>query len=167
LKPDKGINGFSLALRYDKALGVNVTLPFCVYKNLEVPIAGGWLVHRLYSGGIDFDFDSYRTDSGPSYKRIFGYQAGYSASASRWVDSYFGLGFEFLDADLDQGEEKFKPFFVSEVGLRFRVNVTYTPLKFLQIFGTKFWGIRIGWKQTGIHSFINNGFVIEIGAGAF
>jgi hypothetical protein len=56
--------------------------------------------------------------------------------------------------------------FVLETGLKFRVNMTYTPLKFLTVF-TDYWGLRLGIKNRGFFDINRFSYVLEFGAGSF
>ena len=56
--------------------------------------------------------------------------------------------------------------FVFETGIKFRGNVTYSPLKFLVVL-TDLGGIRFGIKNKGFWSVDNIDNVFEIGAGVW
>ena len=45
---DLVLNSFAISLRYDGDLGVSAVFPFFIVKNFEEPMAGGFLVHRIY-----------------------------------------------------------------------------------------------------------------------
>jgi hypothetical protein len=56
--------------------------------------------------------------------------------------------------------------FVFETGLKFRVNVEHSPLKFLG-FLTPYWGLRAGIKNRGFFDVNRLTYVLELGAGSF
>jgi hypothetical protein len=56
--------------------------------------------------------------------------------------------------------------FVFETGLKFRVNVMHTPIKFLGTF-TPYWGLRAGIKNRGAFDVNRLSYVLEFGAGSF
>jgi hypothetical protein len=56
--------------------------------------------------------------------------------------------------------------FVFETGVKFRVTITKTPLKFLGAL-TPFWGLRVGIKNTGAFQIENLNYVVEFGAGVW
>ena len=81
---------------------------------------------------------------------------------SRWVDGYFAWGWEG-----DKGEEGVTHTDqMTEVGVKFRFNLGTTPLKFLRVLGTDFWGLRLGVKNKGIFNWSEMGYALEFGAGS-
>ncbi|MGH7674125.1 MAG: hypothetical protein ACREMV_02540, partial [Gemmatimonadales bacterium] len=52
-----------------------------------------------------------------------------------------------------------------ETGLKFRVNVSHTPVKFLT-FLTDYWGFRAGIKNRGFFDIDRLTYVLEFGAGS-
>jgi len=117
-------------------------------KQLE---QSGWLVNRVYIASS------------------VGYNILCTNSASRWLDSYFSLGIELYDVNYNPedpwgNEELIKTDFVTEIGVKLRINLSYTPLKFLT-FATYFWGLRLGIKYYGFSNFSGIGYIFEIGAG--
>ena len=163
IKENKSFRSLSLAYRWDEAQRVSFAFPLLLFKNVEAPRTGGWIYNKFYLG----DINSIIIDSDFSFEKLLGHQITYSSSASRWVDTYIGLGYEIFDVDSDPKKTKYDPFFVSEVGIKLRVNIVKTPFRFLRFFGTDFWGLRMGWKNVGFSPFKNSGFVIELGAGVF
>ncbi len=161
-KEEKIFRQVSLAYRFDGANNLSVSIPFFIVKPLEAPMTGGWIYHKLYFGDLNIIENSQER-----YIKIFGHQVVHSPSASRWLDTYIGLGYEFHEVNTDPEKTKYNVFFVSEAGIKMRLNINNTPFKFLRTLGTDFWGIKMGWKNVGFHPFIDSGFVIEIGAGAF
>jgi len=141
----------SIALYTDGDLGVSWVFPFFIVRNLEDPLAGGFLVWRMYL-----------KDKKP---RDFGWMLQYSPSASRWVDTYMAAGVEW-DAEVIDGTNNTDADFVLETGFKFRANISRTPLKFLTFF-TDFWGLRAGIKNTGFFDIDRFTYVFEIGAGAW
>jgi hypothetical protein len=164
-KTSKAGSSISFAYRWDETRRISIALPLLLFKNVEAPMTGGWLYHKLYVGG--WDTNSIANDSTFQFKNAFGHQIVYTSSASKWVDTYLGFGYELYDVDFELDRTKYKAFFASEIGVKFRVNVSKTPLKFLSKLGTKYWGVRLGWKNVGFSPFENSGFVIEVGAGVF
>jgi hypothetical protein len=53
-----------------------------------------------------------------------------------------------------------------ETGVKFRVDIRVTPLKFLGAL-TPFWGLRAGIKNVGFPDIDRLTYVLELGAGAF
>jgi hypothetical protein len=149
---DIAIKSLSISYRYDGAGGFSFVFPFFVVKHLNDTMSGGYILHRMYL-----------RDEG---LRDFGWMAMYMPSASRWLDTYFAAGAEYdVEPNID-GEDVGKWDFVLETGIKFRVNVTYSPLKFLS-FLTPYWGLRLGVKNRGAFDINSLGYVIEFGAGSF
>jgi len=128
--------------------------PFFIVKNWEVGISGGFIVQRMYVN-----------DTG---LRDFGWQAMYTNSASRWFDTYFGMGVEWDGYDDptsdDPNHESTDTNFVLETGFKFRANVE--AIKWLS-WATPFWGARFGIKNYDFPDIKKLTYVIEFGAGAF
>ena len=142
---------FSVSAYTDGRWGFSWSFPFFVVKNLEIPMSGGYLVHRMYLKGhslVDF-----------------GWTAVYTNSASRWVDPYFATGVEWHDVGVG-GEKSIRRDFVLETGLKFRAQIGKSPLSFLT-FLTEFWGIRAGIKNYGGFDIDRLTYVVEFGAGSF
>ena len=163
IKEEKSYTSLSLAYRWDDSQRISFSFPLLLLRNFEAPKTGGWLYNKVYLG----DFDSVIKDSEFAFEKLMGHQITYSSSASRWIDTYIGLGYEIYDINPDKEITNYDAFFVSEAGIKLRVNIERTPLKFLRHLGTDFWGIRIGWKNLGFSPFVDSGFVVEIGAGVF
>lgn len=147
----------SIAFRYDGEAGFSFAFPFFVIKHLEAPMLGGWIVQRMYLQGKKL--------------QDFGWTLLYAPSASRWIDGYLSAGVEWDVVDVTDSvggtREERQHHFVMESGMKFRVNMKYTPMKFLTKL-TDFWGFRIGLKYKGnAWDFRNTGLVVEVGAGAF
>jgi hypothetical protein len=149
---ERFMKSLAIAYRYDGDNGIVFNFPFFIVKNFEERMSGGWIVHRLY-------FKDKKL-------RDIGYNVLYTTSASRWVDGYFAIGFEYDLYDTPDGEES-QWLFVTEPGIKFRANLSHSPLKFITKLGTDFWGLRIGVKYTGAWSFTDIGYVVEIGAGVW
>ena len=162
-KTENAFNSIGLAYRWDDSRGLSVALPLLLFKNVEAPLTGGWLYHKISFGR----FDTNITDSTFVFQKLLGHEIVYTSSASKWIDTYVGLGYEVYDEDSRPNFRKAKVEMVSEVGIKIRLNISSTPLKFLRFLGTDFWGLRLGWKNVGFSPFIYNGFVIELGAGVF
>jgi hypothetical protein len=138
----------SLSARMDGDLGVSLIFPLFIVKNFNEPLAGGWLVNRVY-------LKDHRL-------RDFGYNVLYTHSASRWIDGYFSLGVERDEEDDGQSQL----YWCAESGFKFRANIRHSALRFLAPI-TDFWGIRIGTKVDGLLPVTQVGLVIEVGTGAF
>lgn len=151
------INSLSFAYRSegqnygskDITNGLSLIFPLLIIKNVSEPISGGWLVNRIYFKDKDL--------------RDFSWNLLYTASASRWVDGYFAVGWEWDKDDVGQTHTDM----MTETGVKFRMNLSSTPLKFLSKLGTDFWGVRFGLKNKGILNFDSLGYAIEIGAGVW
>ncbi len=158
-KENKLRNKIGFSYRIDEDSHFSVSVPLLFVKHVEAPMTGGWFYHKFYLG---------ESDSTPDQtNRYFGHQIQHTNSASRWLDNYIGIGYEIIDTDTELGSTNPETFLVTEIGMKVRVNITKTPLKFLKFLGTDYWGIRFGWKNLGFNPFIYSGFVLEIGAGAF
>jgi hypothetical protein len=144
---------WSLALRgANDDLGVSLAFPLLIFKNVQDPLAGGWFVHRVYFQGSSLE--------------DFGWLINYSPSASRWFDGYFAAGLEW-DYQVQNGVASTTRHVVTESGIKFRVDLLRTPLKFLGKLGTTFWGFRAGIQFRGVWSFDTIGYVFEFGAGSW
>lgn len=143
----------SIALYADGGdLGISWAFPFFVVKNLQVPMSGGYILHRMYLTG--------------DRMQDFGWMALYANSASRWFDTYFAAGIERRDLPGTDGELERKTDFVLETGVKLRAQLGHSPLKFLTFF-TDFWGFRAGIKNYGFFDIDELTYVLEIGAGSF
>ncbi len=149
---EKVYRSISVAYRYDGQQGIVVAFPLLLFKNVEVPISGGWLTQRLYLSNNN---------------RFLGHGILYTSSASRWVDHYIFMGYELSDDNLSDGINFVSTDFVTEFGLKLRFNINYTPFRFLRKLGTDFWGVRVGIRNIGFAPFKSSGIVIEIGSGVW
>ncbi len=144
---------FGVALRMDGRAGVSFTFPFWIVKNLEDPLGGGYVVHRLYLTGKGLD--------------DIGWTALYTPSASRWIDPYFAVGVERRTITDVAGITSHRNDFQVETGFKFRVNMVHTPLRAVRRLGSDFWGFRFGVRNFGAMQIDELGYVVEIGAGSF
>jgi len=135
----------------DGDIGLSFAFPLFIVKNLEAPMLGGFIVWRMYLKDVNL--------------QDFGWMMMYTPSASRWFDTYFAAGAEWDDEIID-GERSSKRWFVLETGLKFRVNISTSPVRFLG-FLTDFWGVRAGIRNYGALDIKNLVYVAEIGAGVF
>ena len=152
---DEGVakKSLSIALYADGGdLGVSWAFPFFIVRNLQVPMSGGYVLHRMYLTGDRL--------------QDFGWMAMYANSASRWFDTYFAAGAERRNLVGDDGFVERKTDFVLETGLKFRAQLGHSPLKFLTFF-TDFWGFRAGIKNYGFFDIDELTYVLEVGAGSF
>jgi hypothetical protein len=146
------LKSLSIAFRADGDLGFSFVFPFFVVKHLTDAMTGGYIVHRMYLKDENL--------------RDFGWMLLYTPSASRWMDTYLAAGAE-RDREVDSlGVSTDEWDFVFETGLKFRVNMAHTPLKFLTVF-TDYWGFRAGIKNRGFWSIDDLTYVFEVGAGSF
>jgi hypothetical protein len=145
------VKSFAISLYTDGDLGLSFVFPFFIVKNFEDKLSGGFLVWRLYLKDHDL--------------RDFGIMAMYTPSASRWIDTYLALGYEWYEEGPRGESQKFDDF-VLETGLKFRVQLGHSPLKFLTVL-TDFWGFRAGIKNYGFTDIDRLTYVLEIGAGAW
>ena len=154
---EKFINSLAFAYRHDglnygsrnHTGGLSIMFPLLVIKNVSDPIGGGWFVNRIYF-----------KDKG---LRDFSWNLVYTPSASRWVDGYFAVGWEWDDDDDGNTHTDM----MTETGLKFRMDMSHTPLTFLSKLGTNFWGVRVGVKNKGIFNWDAMGYAIEVGAGVW
>lgn len=143
---------FSVAARVDDNFGFSAVFPLLILRNVNEPLAGGWLVNRIYL-----------KDEG---LRDFGYNIIYTTSASRWIDGYFSVGLEVDKEDDGMGGVLRRTSFATETGFKIRTDVAHSPVSFLAKI-THFWGVRIGMRYKGYGNFDEIGYVVEFGAGAF
>ncbi len=154
---ERFINSLSISYRYDglnygsrdHTGGLSVMFPLLVVKNISDPIAGGWFVNRIY-------LKDYRL-------RDVAWNIVYTPSASRWVDGYFAFGVEWDKDDFGDIHTDM----MTETGVKFRLNMSHTPLGFLSALGTDFWGVRVGVKNKGFFNWDSLGYAIEVGAGVW
>jgi len=146
------LKSLSIGFRANEDLGLVWVFPFFIVKHMNEPMTGGYLLHRMYlqSPGLD----------------DFGWMILYTPSASRWLDTYLSAGAEHDVTTDTLGTKTGRWDFVFETGLKFRVNMTYTPLKFLTVF-TDYWGLRLGIKNRGFFDINRFSYVLEFGAGSF
>lgn len=146
------LRSLSIAYRTDGDRGFSFVFPFFVVKHLEDPMTGGFILQRMYLKDTKL--------------RDFGWMALYTRSASRWLDPYLSAGVEW-DTEVDTaGVKDTHADFVFETGLKFRVNVTMSPAKFLGTL-TDYWGLRLGISNAGFFDVNRIRYVIEFGAGSF
>ena len=148
IESDSFIKSISTALRTDGDLGVSFTFPLFIVKNFSDPLAGGWVLNRIYL-----------TDE---RLRDFSYGILYTSSASRWLDGYFSFGYE---ADKDDSGATHRAW-VAETGIRFRANIRHSPLRFMSKL-TDFWGLRGGIQYKGLLPVREIAFVVEVGSGVW
>jgi hypothetical protein len=148
LDEENFVKSLSISYRYDGLSGVSFVFPLLVVKNVEDPIGGGWFLNRIYVKDHKL--------------RDFSWNVLYAPSASRWIDGYFALGWEW-----DNDGESTTSHFMTETGIKYRGSIAKTPLKFLRVLGTDFWGLRLGLRTWGFADFDRIGYVVEVGAGTF
>jgi hypothetical protein len=144
------IKSVTLAYRYDGEGrgGLAATFPLFIVKPFNEPMGGGWISNRLYLKD--------------HHLRDIGWQLQYTSSASRWVDPYFAAGAEWDK----RGDGSKVTYGVIEQGVKFRVSVAHTPLKFMAKL-TDFWGLRFGLKARGMFPVSDWNYVVELGSGTF
>jgi hypothetical protein len=147
------IKSIAVMARFNRDIGLSISFPLLIVKNVETPLIGGWMVNRIYFQDKNL--------------RDIGYNILLTPSASRFMDPYFAAGVEYDKYDVEgTGEVKSRVDFVLETGLKFRANVMFSPLKFLS-FLSDFWGVRIGIKNKGFWTINQFTYVFEIGAGVW
>src|SRR5574341_746263 len=107
------VKSLSISYYADGDRGFAFVFPFFILKNLEDPMAGGFVVHRMILKDKSL--------------RDFSWMLLYTPSASRWIDSYFSAGVEWDKMDVLPDSVKTKTDFVLETGIKFRVNITKAP----------------------------------------
>jgi hypothetical protein len=142
----------SISAYADGRWGFSWTFPFFIGKNMNIPMTGGYVLHRMYLKGPKLE--------------DFGWTLLYANSASRWMDPYLAAGAEWHDVDSGAGVTEQRTDFVFEAGFKFRTQIGQSPLKFLS-FITDFWGVRVGVKNYGFFDIDRYKYVVEIGAGSF
>ena len=153
LKDESWAKSWSLAARgANDDFGFSIAFPLLIFKNVQDPVGGGWLVNRFYMQGADLE--------------EYGWLINYSPSACRWFDGYLAVGYE-SDYQVVDGVGSRKGWVVTESGFKLRFDLLRTPLKFLGKLGTTFWGLRAGIQFRGFWSFNNIGYVFEVGAGSW
>ena len=158
-KENKLRNKWGISYRFDSEGVLSFSAPLLLFRHVEAPMTGGWFYNKFYTGGGD--------SFGNTLSVALGHQIQHTNSASRWIDSYMGVGYEIVDLDYEMGSTDMRTYLVTEIGMKIRLNITKTPFRFLKFLGTDYWGIRFGWKNLGFSPFVHSGFVVEIGAGAF
>jgi hypothetical protein len=148
LEEENFVKSLSLAYRYDGKHGLSLVFPLLIVKNISDPVAGGWLVNRMFFKG--------------HHLQDCAWNVMYTSSASRWIDGYFALGWEW---NRDTGSTE--SHFMTESGIKFRGTISTTPLRFLSKLGTDFWGLRVGLMTWGFADFDRIGYIVEVGAGTF
>ena len=156
LYDDAFTRSYGLGYRYDGFSKIYLTFPFLIIRNLEAPVIGGWFAWTVDAnlGTLNGDFQR------------FGQRLMYTPSASRWLDTYGAIGYEYQYHDLPD-TSFYKTDFVFEIGLKIRGSIAKTPMSSLKYLGTDFWGIRVGIRTYGFHDFKTTRFIGEIGTGAF
>jgi hypothetical protein len=147
---------YGIGYRYDGRSKIYLTFPFLIIRNVEAPVIGGWFAWTadVNVGTLGGDFER------------FSQRLMYTPSASRWLDSYGAIGYEYQKyAETDTSYAKTD--FVFELGIKIRGSIAKTPVGFLKYLGTDFWGIRVGIRSYGFHDFKTTRFIGEIGTGAF
>lgn len=147
LDTESFVKSVGLAFRYDGQPGLSVVFPLLVVKNVSDPIGGGWLVNRVYLKDTRL--------------RDLSWNLLYTTSASRWIDGYFAIGWEW-----DDDGTRTHTHGMTEAGIKLRFNMKESPLKPLAKI-TDFWGVRMGVKNLGIWEWDHIGYAVEVGAGAF
>ena len=147
---------YGLGYRYDGYSKIYVTFPLLVIRNVEAPVIGGWFAWTV---------DTNVRTLGGEFRRL-SQRLMYTPSASRWLDSYVAVGYEYQH-HVQPDTSFYKTDFVFEVGVKIRGSIAKTPVSFLKHLGTDFWGIRVGIRSYGFHDFKTTRFIGEIGTGAF
>ncbi|MFT3679573.1 MAG: hypothetical protein QM791_04835 [Ferruginibacter sp.] len=160
IEEDQEKKTFSAAFRKDAGGNYALYTPLLLFKNVSAPMTGGWLVNKFYFGRGDL-IEEKRPDNS-TYRSVnnttFGHMIMHIRSASRWLDSYFGAGYEINDYDLRRDKYDYRFDFTAEYGFKIRAN--------MKIFKkVKFIGVRLGYQITGFNPIKRSGLIFEIGAG--
>jgi hypothetical protein len=78
--------------RFNRDIGIAVSFPLLIIKNVETPLIGGWVVNRIYFQDKKF--------------RDFGYNILFTPSASRFMDPYFAVDLKLINMRNVTGETK-------------------------------------------------------------
>ena len=76
---------------------------------------------------------------------------GYALAATRATDSIPAISLD--GAEIDPEGQVREERFVSETGIKFRANLSHSPLGFATKIGIDFWGLRLGIRYTRCLSF--------------
>ena len=143
----------SLAIGYDDGPANSLLFPFLIIKNPEVPITGGFLIHRFY------------LKAAQKKGQKFGWMLMYTPSASRWIDKYFSAGVEWNIKKIENPLDNTKTTnCIYETGVKFRINIPKGNSKFRNVFAG-YWGLRFGIKYTGFRNIDRLNYIFEIGPG--
>jgi hypothetical protein len=148
LRDESFRKSLNVSLRMDGRVGLSAVFPLFVFWHFTDPVAGGWIVNRIYL--VD------------DHLRDFGWNLLYTPSASRWLDGYFSVG---IESDENALGEKAR-FWVFESGFKFRADIRHSPLSFMSKL-TDFWGVRFGLQAAGLLPVDHFTYVIELGSGTF
>jgi hypothetical protein len=147
------VKSLSIGYYTDGNSGISFSFPFFIVRNLEDPMAGGFITQRLIFTDQDL--------------QDITWMANYSASASRWIDPYFAAGVEWDTKNDPSGSGTSTTHdVVIETGIKFRAGLAHTPFKFLTKVAD-FWGLRFGVKNSGFFEIDTMRYVVEIGAGTW
>lgn len=139
---------YSIAYRYDQAPGLAVAFPLLFVKNVREPLAGGYLVNRLYA---------------KDHLHDWGWMVMYTPSGSRWFDQYVAAGVD-SDSVLQADDSRVRSYdFVAEAGIKLRFRAPNRALEAIM----NFWGVRLGVKSVGAMDIDRLSYIIEVGAGVW
>lgn len=146
------LKSLSISFYADGDVGFSLVFPLLIVAHVNDPMMGGYFLHRVILKDDDL--------------RDFSWLVLYTPSASRWIDTYVAAGYEKDVADVGPGLTETHRDFVFETGLKFRANISKTPIRFLTFF-TDYWGVRFGIKNRGFWTIDRLTYVFELGAGSF
>ena len=149
LNEGRELKPFSLAYRYDGSPGLTVAFPLLIFKNVQEPLSGGYLVNRVYFADKNL--------------RDWGWMVMYTPSASRWFDEYMAMGMDVNRFERNDGSIAKTREFVLEAGFKLRFRAPNRILDSIM----SFWGFRAGVKSVGAIDVDRFSYVLEIGAGVW
>jgi len=163
IEEDKERKSFTIAYRKDAGSNYVLYAPLLLFKNVSAPMTGGWLVNKFYFGNGDLIEEPGQNNTiiASRNNTSFGHMITHISSASRWLDNYFGAGYEINDYDVRKNLHRYKVDFTAEYGFKIRANL---KLKMLSK-NPRFIGIRVGYQVTGFNPVKRSGLIFEIGAG--
>jgi hypothetical protein len=152
VKEDGDKKPITVAYRWDSGRGVALYTPLLLFKNVSVPMTGGWFINKFYSERVDLF-------KGEEDATVFGHMIMHTSSASRWLDTFVGLGYEINDYNSLRKASNYRTEFAGEFGIKIRGSLKTK-------FGSHFLGIRLGLKTTGFNP-SKLGTLVEFGAGVW
>jgi hypothetical protein len=152
VKEDGDKKPITIAYRWDSGRGLALYTPLLLFKNVSAPMTGGWIINKFYSERVDLF-------KGAEGSTVFGHMIMYTSSASRWLDTFVGLGYEVNDYEPLRKSTNYQTEFAGEFGIKIRGSLKTK-------YGSRFLGLRLGLKTTGFNP-SKVGTLVEFGAGVW